>query len=409
MTSWLGARPRHVAAPLLAAVVLVAPLAAGGLAAAASEQIIDKAYTTGYTWYDNTPPGSAAIAKPVLHNVAAGVGTYADPITVAVGINESGTWDYPAGTRMYVPNLRRYLIVEDQCGANASSPCHSLAKAPSGATTWIDIWVDGRETSDANATACANKITALHRIVVNPASTYAVASGSGVFHDGACDSGYGETLVSTSQPTTSTPTTTTTTKPPTTSPTQPTTSTTTTTTTTTTTSTTTTTKPPTTSSTTTTSTTSTTTTKPPTTAPTTATPTTPGGTPSGSGLPASATKAQMLMTITPGLTRYDDEAAPTGDHVIMKVAGRNSGTLAGSGNLTIWAKGDSCNGAPTMQVTVDGQAASYAVTRADGFGVFVTPFAVASGTHAIAIAYDNAYSSASCTRTLHIGGVAFTG
>ena len=47
MTSWLGARPRHVAAPLLAAVVLVAPLAAGGLAAAASEQIIDKAYTTG--------------------------------------------------------------------------------------------------------------------------------------------------------------------------------------------------------------------------------------------------------------------------------------------------------------------------------------------------------------------------
>ena len=40
------------------------------------------AYLTGYSYWDNTPPGSAAISKPVIHRRAGGTGKYNDPITI---------------------------------------------------------------------------------------------------------------------------------------------------------------------------------------------------------------------------------------------------------------------------------------------------------------------------------------
>ena len=41
------------------------------------------AYLTGYSYWDNTPPGSSAIARPVVHRRAGGSGTYNDPVTIA--------------------------------------------------------------------------------------------------------------------------------------------------------------------------------------------------------------------------------------------------------------------------------------------------------------------------------------
>ena len=41
-------------------------------------------FVTGYTYWDNSPPGSAQIARPQVHDRAGGVGTWKDPITVAV-------------------------------------------------------------------------------------------------------------------------------------------------------------------------------------------------------------------------------------------------------------------------------------------------------------------------------------
>ncbi|MDT7631860.1 MAG: hypothetical protein QOI50_3790, partial [Pseudonocardiales bacterium] len=41
-------------------------------------------WLTGYSWQDNTPPGSSVVGEPVLHQQAGGTGTFADPITVAV-------------------------------------------------------------------------------------------------------------------------------------------------------------------------------------------------------------------------------------------------------------------------------------------------------------------------------------
>lgn len=117
------------------------------------------AYVTGYTWWDNTPAGSAAIAHPVVHSTAGGVGTYADPITMAVGYTSAGP-DIPYGTRFYLASLQRYAIVEDLCGA-----CH---KTPSGATWNLDIWLDGRQLTAAEADACTYRITGYQTVLRSP-------------------------------------------------------------------------------------------------------------------------------------------------------------------------------------------------------------------------------------------------
>ena len=151
------------------------------------------AYTTGYSYWDNTPPGSADISHGVIHAKAGGVGTFADPITVAVGHVISGgedTLDYAAGTRFYVPNLKRYFIVEDSCGDGETpqdGPCHSGYEGH----PWIDLYVDGASASKAISDACMDAITDLHLVIVNPAPNYAVVAGP--VTDNCAQ--YGETVV----------------------------------------------------------------------------------------------------------------------------------------------------------------------------------------------------------------------
>jgi hypothetical protein len=146
------------------------------------------AYVTGYTYYDNTPPGSAAISNPVLHSRAGGTGTYDDPITVAVGHSlASGrdVLDYPAGTRFYLQYLKRYFIVEDTCGDGSrpeNGPCHVH---PSNVTAWLDIWVDGQGGSENAATSCAERITGNEPVILNPGRGHTVVAGA-VSRNGNC-------------------------------------------------------------------------------------------------------------------------------------------------------------------------------------------------------------------------------
>ena len=137
------------------------------------------AYLTGYTYWDNTPPGSAAIARPVIHRRAGGIGTYDDPVTLAVGhkiIGGRQTLDYEAGTRFYIPNLRRYAIVEDVCGDGPrpqNGPCHTGHRGH----PWLDIYLDGRRVGDAESQRCAYRITGLQTVVINPRPGYPVDRG----------------------------------------------------------------------------------------------------------------------------------------------------------------------------------------------------------------------------------------
>jgi hypothetical protein len=157
------------------------------------------AYVTGYDYWDNTPPGSPVISNPVIHKVAGGTGTWQDPTTVAVGhsiINGQDILDWAAGTRFYIPNLRRYFIVEDTCGDGPDpqdEPCHDLSTAPHGAQTWLDVWVDGSQMSQSAANNCEDEITHLQLVIENPAADYAVVPGS--IAGSSCTQQYGNTVV----------------------------------------------------------------------------------------------------------------------------------------------------------------------------------------------------------------------
>lgn len=138
-----------------------------------------KIYLTGYSYWDNTPPGSAAISDPVIHRKAGGKGTYNDPITVAVGHRILGSrdiLDYPAGTRFYISRLRKYVIVEDTCGDGnrpQNGPCHTGRNG----LPWLDIYVDGSRSRSGTATQCAYRITSEQTVIMNPGRDYPVVSG----------------------------------------------------------------------------------------------------------------------------------------------------------------------------------------------------------------------------------------
>ena len=212
-----GGHALKKAAPTLAAVIAAAIMMAGpvraehgavahslttaalrvpAIALPSSERVLTNAFTTGYTWFDNTPRGSAQISAPVLHRTAGGIGTYADPITLAVGhSNASGVdvLDFAAGTRFYLPHVHRYFIVEDSCGDGPrpqDTGCHRLTAAPAGAKVWVDLYVGGGPADKASAVqACAGTITdgdaALHRLILHPRPNHLVVAGA-LFAHGRC-------------------------------------------------------------------------------------------------------------------------------------------------------------------------------------------------------------------------------
>ncbi len=123
-------------------------------------------FVTGYTYWDNSPPGSAQIARPIIHDRAGGTGTWKDPITVAVGFGPR----FAFGTKFYLPDLKKYFIVEDLCGA--------CSDGRNGGAYTLDIWLDGSHLSSGGATSCAAKITGTQPAIKDPSSDLPVDSGS---------------------------------------------------------------------------------------------------------------------------------------------------------------------------------------------------------------------------------------
>ena len=98
-----------------------------------AETTID-ARVTMYGFPDNDPPFSANIAHPVLHQQASGIGTFDDPITFA---GDPG--DIPFGTKIYVPHVQKYFIMEDTCADAMASPNDRLQ---------VDLWAGGSANTD---------------------------------------------------------------------------------------------------------------------------------------------------------------------------------------------------------------------------------------------------------------------
>lgn len=128
---------------------------------------------TGYSYQDNTPPGSAEVSNPILHKKAGGTGTYADPITVAVPGKGSGL--FKAGSRFYLPTVKRYVIAEDTGASAASSGDGHL-----------DMWIGGEGGTKSATDSCMNKITGDVPAEYNPPPGRPVLAGP-IYANGRCN------------------------------------------------------------------------------------------------------------------------------------------------------------------------------------------------------------------------------
>jgi len=129
-------------------VVLHAALCALFIGTAAAQPRNVTGERTSYGWPDNCPPG-ADISYPVVHKVAGGVGSFADPVTYA-GVTAAT----PKGTIIYIWGLRKYFVMEDDC-----EECSNDWKR--GQKWHVDLWM-GPSDHFPNATAviaCENAIT----------------------------------------------------------------------------------------------------------------------------------------------------------------------------------------------------------------------------------------------------------
>ena len=185
-----GQRARRAAfAGLGAAVGTAVIVGTAGAATTADQGREMTVLVTGYTWHDNTPAGSDAVAYPVGRERAGGAGTFEDPVTLAVGHDRSTGQDipdFPPGTQFYLPSLQRYGIVEDSCGDGPTpqdAPCH---RPPAGVEAHLDLWVGGSDVSASQAAACASALTGTTRAVLDPPAGLPVAPGYGLLDAGRC-------------------------------------------------------------------------------------------------------------------------------------------------------------------------------------------------------------------------------
>ena len=119
------------------------------------------AYITYYGWNDNDPPGTA-IAYPKsefsasIHEGASGVGSFDDPVTFA-----SDPRLYPVGTKIYIPYIKKYAIMEDSCA--------SCIRDFSNGKKHIDIWAGGNGQNESKLLSCEDYWTRdSEKIDINP-------------------------------------------------------------------------------------------------------------------------------------------------------------------------------------------------------------------------------------------------
>nr|WP_052477846.1 hypothetical protein [Kibdelosporangium sp. MJ126-NF4]CEL14413.1 hypothetical protein [Kibdelosporangium sp. MJ126-NF4]CTQ88778.1 hypothetical protein [Kibdelosporangium sp. MJ126-NF4] len=115
----------------------------------------------------NDPPGSRTIAyTDVLHKQAGGTGTFTDPITFAAGTDR-----FKPGTKIYVPDLKRYFILEDLC--------------PDCSGTAIVLWTGA--ATDSGSVTCQKALagTDLRQYEIGPPADRPLVPGD-LYQNGQC-------------------------------------------------------------------------------------------------------------------------------------------------------------------------------------------------------------------------------
>jgi 3D (Asp-Asp-Asp) domain-containing protein len=137
-------------------------------------QEVVSSYVTFYGFDDNddgnpTHLGTGIISHSTIHRFASeDLGTYERPGTLATDINF-----VPPGTKVYVPALKRYYVMEDTCVECSEDWLHNRPH--------VDLYVSG---TGPELAACEDRLTMEStKIIIDPSPDLPVKSGS------ACEGG----------------------------------------------------------------------------------------------------------------------------------------------------------------------------------------------------------------------------
>jgi hypothetical protein len=141
-------------------------------------------FLTLYGFWDNSPPG-LDIAHPVIHSGAGGKGTFQDPITFAVAPQVQNVMK--PGTKMYIPSLQKYFIMEDDCTSSGPGGPGTQGDGCDGefnkGVNEFDLWIGatnkgdnpGGKASNSQMTNCEDRLTTNNiQVIIKPAGNLPV-------------------------------------------------------------------------------------------------------------------------------------------------------------------------------------------------------------------------------------------
>jgi len=151
----------------------------GGSAPASAPQIMSGVKLTFYGYPDNDP-ASAQIAyggSAPRHSHAGGKGTYEDPVTLA-----SDKSEIDPGTRVYIPTLQKYFIMEDYCEECISDWDNNNHMHH------FDLWIGGDGQDNEAVLDCEDQLTpsSSAEVILNPAPGKAVNTSPFYTSSGGC-------------------------------------------------------------------------------------------------------------------------------------------------------------------------------------------------------------------------------
>jgi hypothetical protein len=116
-------------------------------------------------------------------------------------------------------------------------------------------------------------------------------------------------------------------------------------------------------------------------------------------------EAMKVVPASAGST-VRDSSASGGVALTLTASSTASTTVAlpASASVVVRAKGQQCNGAPTMNLTVDGKAVSTTSVSSSSWANYTTPTSIAAGSHTVGIGFSNPLRFF-CTRSLSLDKV----
>ena len=123
------------------------------------------------------------------------------------------------------------------------------------------------------------------------------------------------------------------------------------------------------------------------------------------------TPGEGFTSAVPTITPVVDSAAIGGKALAMYTAGTAQATVRtteATTSISFVARGTQCNGAPSLQMTIDGIRMGTWSINTTNYAQYGVAKALAAGTHAITLALVNDYGTATCDRNVYVDAVSLT-